>query len=84
MTPAEAAAEIRKAAVTFGSGETTIQDFWGAFHEHLYDLCVEHPLDGDWLEAFHEMESWELATGTDREAAVERTRVVARRLAVRA
>lgn len=80
MTPAEAAAEIRATAATFGGGESTIQDFWSSFHDNLHDLCAEDPLDGDWLAAFEALEAWEVATASDRVAAVEQARAVALRL----
>jgi len=75
---------LTEEAAAFGRGETTIQEFWGAFQVHLDELCADGPLDGDWLEVFQELEKWEVATATERDVAVERARTVARRLAERA
>ncbi len=51
-----------------------------SLHGNLHDLCSEGPLAGDYLRLFTALESWDVATGTDRESATETARTIARHL----
>ena len=71
---------IRHAAARFAAEKASVVEMWDALHEHLHDLCAEQPLIGDFLALFNALEAWEVATGADRDRAIERSRQVARRL----
>jgi hypothetical protein len=84
VTPEQAATAIRQAAARFAAEKASVVEMWGAMHEHLCDLCSEHPLTGDFPVLFTALEEWEVAVGADRDRAVERLRQLARRLGMSA
>jgi hypothetical protein len=73
-------AAIRIVAARFGRGEGSTLEMCSFLQGNLHDLCSEGPLAGDFLRLFTALESWEAATGTDRESAAETARTIARHL----
>jgi hypothetical protein len=80
MTLEDALAPIRAEAARFGRGEGNTLEMCSSLHGNLHALRSEGPLAGDFLRLFTALESWEVATGTDRESAEETARTVARHL----
>lgn len=83
VSPDLAAQHIRAAAEEFASGRTDIRGMWTALHSNLRDLCAETRLEGDFLQLFFALESWEASVGDDRRRSEDAARVIASRLAVR-
>ena len=80
VRPDDTAAAIRAVAARFGRGEGSTLEMCSSLHGNLHDLCSERLLAGDYLRLFTALESWEVATGTDRESAAETARTIARHL----
>jgi hypothetical protein len=79
VTPGDAAA-IRVVAASFGRAEGVSLDMCSALLGSLNDLCSEDPLEGDFFRLLTALQSWDVATGTDRESAAETARTIARHL----
>jgi hypothetical protein len=78
--PDDSAAAIRAVAARFGRGEGSTLEMCSSLRGNLHDLCGERLLAGDYLRLFTALESWEVATGTDRVSAAETARTIARHL----
>lgn len=81
MQTGEAARLVASEARRFADGNADIVAFWYSFMGVLSDLCENEPLSGDHLEMFFALEAWEEAVGSERTAAVNLAREIARRLA---
>jgi hypothetical protein len=79
VTPDDAAA-IRAVAARFGRGEGGTLEMCSSLRGSLHDVCGADPLEGDFFRLFTALESWDVATGTDRESAAETARTIARHL----
>ena len=76
----EALGAVRSVAARFGAGEATVQDMWAAFSSNLQALIADGPLKGDLAALFLELETWESASGDERDAAVKVARTIAARV----
>jgi hypothetical protein len=79
-TPETVSHLIRQSAQALSSGGGSVAELRSTLLSNLYDLCRDHPLQGDYLDLFEVLERWEASVGAERIEAEDDIKTLAERL----